>query len=262
MKCKTFWFLSNRLPNQPIQQFSQNCSSFGVYIERKWIHDCILEKGIIFDIILSNAIITMYKKCGSLINAETLFVRMPKKDVVSCIVLVVSYAEQGQGSGTLFLFKRMLQTGWSPHEFTFCSVLNACARRSTLPDGRILYSVVIERRINYVLGNSLTCMYGECGIIQDPHNLFIKREDLDNISLNAIICAYANHGSCEDVLRLFQGLQEQWLKPSKITFITVLCACSHVDAMNTGYTYFDSMNMGGYSILPTYKHYVYDRICW
>ena len=183
---------------------------------------------------------------------------MQKKDVVSCTAMIASYAEQGRGFDALFLFERMLQMGVSPDKFTFSSVLDACASISALSDGRILYALVIESGVDCdrVLRNSLISMYGECGIMQDAYNMFTKLKDPDNISWSAIIGAYANHGSCEDVLRLFQGLQEQGLEPSKITYISVLCACSHAGAINTGYTYFASMIAGGQSILPTYEHYM------
>jgi pentatricopeptide repeat protein len=234
------------------------CTNLGAYIEGKTIHDCIPEKEVMSDVILSNALIAMYQKCGSFADAERLFLKMPRKDVVSCTAMIAAYAEQGRGFEALSLFERMSKMGVSPDKFAFSSLFDACASIAALTDGRVLLSSVVESGVecDRILGNSLISMYGECGIMRDAHHVFRKLKEPDSVSWSAIICAYANHGSCEDVLRLFHGLHEQGLRPSKITYISVLCACSHAGAIDVGYTCFASMIDAAESVLPTQEHYM------
>lgn len=233
------------------------CTNPGALMDGKMIRNCIPDINIKSDIVLSNALITMYQKCGSFEEAEQLFQSMPRKDVISCTAMITAFAEQGRGYEALFLYEKMDRIGVKPDRFTFSSVLDACASIAALLEGRLLYHTVIENGFEWddVIGNALVSLYGECGIVEDAYNVFLKLSEQDWVSWSAIIGAYANHGYSEQAFKLFQEMQQQGVKPTVLTFVSVLTACSHSGLLNEGHEYFISVTRD-LAATPTSEHYM------
>lgn len=60
------------------------------------IHEQIIRSGFESNAFLTNAIIDMYVKCGSLEFARNVFDRMPKPDVISWTAMIAGYAHNGE----------------------------------------------------------------------------------------------------------------------------------------------------------------------
>ena len=88
---------------------------------------------------LGNALIDMYAKCGMLEKAREVLEELPTRNVVSWNVLIVGYAQQGQGHKALVCFKLMQKEKIAPNEVTFLCVLSACNRSGLLDKARILF---------------------------------------------------------------------------------------------------------------------------
>ncbi|GKA25868.1 pentatricopeptide repeat-containing protein [Tanacetum coccineum] len=88
------------------------------------------------DITLSeNAILDMYGICGALAEARSVFGEMQIRDVVSWNAIIAAYEQNGNVDETLHVLVWMLSSGLEPDEFTFDSVLKACAGLQSLNDG-------------------------------------------------------------------------------------------------------------------------------
>ncbi|KAJ8543608.1 hypothetical protein K7X08_006131 [Anisodus acutangulus] len=61
----------------------------------RWVHAFIKRNGIRESLILDNAILDMYMKCGSIEDAVRLFDKMEEKDIVSWTTMLVGYARAG-----------------------------------------------------------------------------------------------------------------------------------------------------------------------
>ncbi|CBI29419.3 unnamed protein product, partial [Vitis vinifera] len=78
-----------------------------------------------FNLYLSNHVVNMYVKCGSLDYAHQLFDEMPDRNIVSWTALVSGYAQYGRSDECFRVFRDMLI--WHrPTEFAFASVISAC----------------------------------------------------------------------------------------------------------------------------------------
>ena len=62
------------------------------------------------------------------------------------------------------------------------------------------------------------------------------------------------NGHAEEGLQLFNKMQNIGIKPNDVTFIGVLCACSHAGLVEEGWRLFLSMSRD-YSIMPRVEHY-------
>ncbi|KAK6129209.1 hypothetical protein DH2020_037039 [Rehmannia glutinosa] len=98
--------------------------------------------------VVSNALIDMYCKCGSLNRAWSVFNEMESKDLVSWNAMIHGLAIHGHGQKALHLFNRMKREGFAPDKVTFIGVLSACSHAGLVKDGiRYFYSMESDYRI-------------------------------------------------------------------------------------------------------------------
>ncbi|KAK1606337.1 hypothetical protein QYE76_030010 [Lolium multiflorum] len=87
------------------------------------------------DLILHNALLDMYCKCGSLQDADALFTRMPHRDVISWSTMVSGLAQNGRSTEALKVFDLMQSEGPTPNRITMVGVLFACSHAGLVEDG-------------------------------------------------------------------------------------------------------------------------------
>lgn len=232
------------------------CSSHRLLLHGQEIHAEIINCGLQSDVLIGNALITMYGKCGSLEDARRMFVKMNSKDVISWTAMLEAYEEHGHTKDALQLFRAMQWEGVIPDKITFLSILGACAGLAALEQGKTLHANLMQRGfdVDEVVGTALVSMYGKCGSVE------AAREVFDNISQRnvhlwtAMITVYAQHGYCEKALQLFLDMQHERIKPNEVTFVSILSACSHAGLVDEGRHYFAFMSTV-YDITPTREHY-------
>ncbi|KAJ8765038.1 hypothetical protein K2173_010514 [Erythroxylum novogranatense] len=87
------------------------------------------------DLILNNALLDMYCKCGSLEDANSVFNRMSEKDVISWSSMIAGLAQNGYSRQALKLFESMKVSGIKPNYITIVGVLFACSHAGLVKDG-------------------------------------------------------------------------------------------------------------------------------
>ncbi|XP_057853781.2 pentatricopeptide repeat-containing protein At5g66520 [Cryptomeria japonica] len=111
------------------------CAKIGALEQGMHIHQRIMEGGFLSDIVVGNALLDMYAKCGSIDKARELFNRMPQRDVISWNAMISGYAQNGFDEKALETFKQMQLAGVQPDSTTFVSILPACAKIGALEHG-------------------------------------------------------------------------------------------------------------------------------
>ncbi|XP_010256585.1 PREDICTED: pentatricopeptide repeat-containing protein At2g29760, chloroplastic [Nelumbo nucifera] len=253
-----------------------------------WVHSYIERNEIDMDLILSNAMLDMYTKCGSLGEAKRLFDMMPEKDSFSWTTMITGYAksgefdaarcffdampardiaawnalisayeQSGQAREALSLFHELqLSSSATPDQFTHVSVLSACAELGTMNLGSWIHIYINKQgiKLNCHLATSLIDMYSKCGDLDKALEVFQSMGKKDVYVWSSMIAGLAMHGRGRDAIHLFFQMQEAMVKPNAITFTNVLCACSHAGLVEEGKLYFDQM-LAVYGITPEIKHY-------
>ncbi|KAI6671960.1 hypothetical protein NL676_006845 [Syzygium grande] len=110
------------------------CSRIGALMCGKEIHAHVLRNGLAFHGFLPNALLDMYVRCGRMRSAWNQF-NLHERDVASWNILLMGYAERGQGTLALDLYHRMNISGVCPDEITFISLLCACSRSGMVDEG-------------------------------------------------------------------------------------------------------------------------------
>ncbi|XP_027086745.1 pentatricopeptide repeat-containing protein At2g03880, mitochondrial-like [Coffea arabica] len=91
------------------------------------------------DLILNNALLDMYCKCGSFKDSDSIFSRMVDKDVISWSTMIMGLAQNGFSRRALELFKAMAVSKIKPNHITILGVLFACSHAGLVDDGRYYF---------------------------------------------------------------------------------------------------------------------------
>jgi pentatricopeptide repeat protein len=212
------------------------CASPATLKWGKEVHAHIVSAGYQSDVRVETALLKMYAKCGSMKDAREIFDRMATttRDVVSWTVLIGGYAKSGLGDEAFKLFDQMQQERVVPNRITYLSVLNACANPSNLEWGKKIHSHALGAGFvsDGSVGNALVNMYAKCGSMEDARRVFDGMVKRDVVSWTAMIGGYAESGQSEKAFQMFQEMQQHGLQPNRITYMTVLNACTSSGALD------------------------------
>ncbi|VVA12728.1 PREDICTED: pentatricopeptide repeat-containing [Prunus dulcis] len=210
-----------------------------------------------FNIVLATAILDMYAKCGSLRTARDLFNKMPQRNLVTWNSMISAYNQYGRAEEAIGLFSDMQNAGFAPDEATFLGVIGACAQLGALALGQSLHSYVSKTSMgkDTAIGTALVDMYAKTGDAGSAQRIFDNLQKKDVMAWTSMITGLAMHGHGKEALHAFRKMQEDArVVPDQITYIGVLCACSHVGLVEEGQRHFASM-VNVYGIEPTEEHY-------
>ncbi|KAL1807453.1 hypothetical protein ACET3Z_024443 [Daucus carota] len=245
------------VPNQfTFSSILQACAAVKNFDFGKQIHSHVLKAGLDKDIFVSNAVMDFYAKCGCIENSLDIFLESKNRNEVTWNILIVAYAQSGDGEEALNLFRKMLHDQVQVTEVTYSSVLHACARLAALEAGIQLHSSIVKNPYSedVSVGNALIDMYAKCGSIRGARLAFDRMNKRDVVSWNSMVSAYSMHGLGKDALTIFESMQNTDIKPNPLTLVGVLSACSNTGSLDHGQHYFDAM-VRDFGIEPCIEHY-------
>ncbi|KAK7358923.1 hypothetical protein VNO77_00864 [Canavalia gladiata] len=120
------------------------CGQTGALELGKWIDSYSINKGLKDNVVVCNALIDMYAKCGSFNDAKELFYTMVNRTVVSWTTMITACALNGDVKDALNLFFMMLDMGMKPNHITFLAVLQACAHGGLLERGLECFNMMTQ----------------------------------------------------------------------------------------------------------------------
>ncbi|KAJ7560407.1 hypothetical protein O6H91_04G128300 [Diphasiastrum complanatum] len=204
--------------------------------EGKRVHALIVHRGLHPNIFLGNALINMYAKCGSVLDARQVFDSLPEHNELSWTSLMSAYANHGQGEEAINLFQQMQQKGIPPNKFAFVVVLKACARIPALQKGKQLHSDIIRSGFfsDVYVGSTLVDMYAKCRCIELARQVFDSMHERNVVSWNSMIAGYARQGLGKEALTLYEQMKEEGVQPNNVTYVVLLKACASISALEEG----------------------------
>ncbi|CAA7396733.1 unnamed protein product [Spirodela intermedia] len=245
------------------------------------------------DLVLGNALVDMYAKCGrvrearymfdgmavrnvisvtsmlsgyarsaSVEAARSMFTRMTERNIVAWNALIAGYTQNEENEEALKLFRQLKREAFWPTPYTLGNILSACANLANLPLGQQSHAHVLKHgfgsepapeSITFV-GNSLIDLYFKCGAPAEAMRVFATMPARDRVSWNAMIVGLAQNGRAEQALALFSDMAGGGEKPDHVTMIGVLCACSHAGLVEEGKRCFMSMSEQ-HGLSPARDHY-------
>ncbi|PKA63959.1 Pentatricopeptide repeat-containing protein [Apostasia shenzhenica] len=232
------------------------CSCLAALRQGKEIHAFILRAGVNFSNHLSNALIDVYVKSNFIVSAQRLFERMSLRDIVSFNSMISGCSHCGNALASLHLFRRMYVEGIGPDLITFLGVLGACDQLAALQLGKNMHAHLTKRGIDHDISVStaLVDMYAKCGGLAYSCQVFSEMPTKNLISWSAMVSGYGLHGMGEEAVSTFNRMIENGMKPDRVTFTSVLSACSHAGLVDEGKKIFFQV-LHEYSVTPSIEHY-------
>ncbi|KAH7431381.1 hypothetical protein KP509_08G045700 [Ceratopteris richardii] len=228
------------------------------------LHAIMRRKNILFlDIVVGNTLITMYCKCGTLYQAESMFKEMQRRDLVSWNAMLSAYIEHGQADHALRFYCVMQQEGQIPDQLTYVFALQACGilaqerifntkkervnRDTALKIGQALHSDACRRGFlsDAIVSNAVVTMYGKCGTLAETEEAFRSLSQWDTASFNSLLSVYVEHGWGEIALFLYREMCRQQVILDELTFLCLLQGCSEAGSLALSLQlHFDVVAMG------------------
>ncbi|PKA52128.1 Pentatricopeptide repeat-containing protein [Apostasia shenzhenica] len=253
------------------------------------LHCLCLRTGFSPSIPVSNALLTMYAKCGATECAESIFYSMALKDVISWTSMISAYSQSGNVLKAREFFNFMAErnvVSWNamfgayiengeeeeavklfvlmlredevrPDWVTFVRLLSAAAYMGALKVGIQIIAHATKLGLsnsNTSVLNGIITMYSKSGKIVEARRVFDLIEAKDLISWNTMITAYAQHGLGREAVDTFEALLLSGNDPDYISYVAVLSGCSHSGLVSKGKQYFQHM-VKVHKITPGIEHY-------
>ncbi|CAK9195071.1 unnamed protein product [Sphagnum troendelagicum] len=188
------------------------CANLTALAEGRQLNLNIIEAGLGADIWIQNALIDMYAKCGSLVDARKVFDTMPQRDVVSWTVMIDALSQHGCGEEALELFGKMKEEGVQPDAITFIGVLSACSHAGLVNEGLGYFSSMFQDHGIMPTSTHYGCMVdllGRAGCLREAEECIKKMPNEANPSIWAALL-----GACRVYcnVKLAESAAAHWLK--------------------------------------------------
>ncbi|XP_020581941.1 putative pentatricopeptide repeat-containing protein At5g13230, mitochondrial [Phalaenopsis equestris] len=194
----------------------------------KSIHGCSVKSMYESDEYVGGALLDMYAKCGDIVDARLAFNMVPDCDVILWSFMIARYAQSNKNSEALDLFQRMVKSSVAPNEYSFSSVLQACANIGDLYLGGQVHCHVMK--IGFVseifVANALMDVYAKCNYLEGLNKIFYGFYDKNDVSWNTVIVGYVKLDLGDEGLRLFMRMREFGIPATQVTYSSALRACA------------------------------------
>lgn len=210
--------------------------SGSMFLEGLQMHSLVLKMGLTCDVFIATSLLHFYGGYGLVSDAEMLFEELPERNVVSWTSLMVNSANSGLFYKVVDLYQRMRREGTSCNKNTFTTVISSCG---ALDDEFLVHQVlghVIKSGLqsDVSVANSLISVFGDFNRVEVAGHIFNNMKELDTISWNSILAAFAHNGLSEESVRYFHLMRLNHGKLDESTLSTVLFVCDCVDNLSWG----------------------------
>ncbi|XP_072953606.1 pentatricopeptide repeat-containing protein At5g48910 [Typha angustifolia] len=245
-------------------------------VDLKQLHALAIKTGQVRDPLVAAEIL----RCAALSDnrdlsiARLLFDQMPDRNCFSWNTIIRAFAESDDNPlESLVLFLEMLCCDdIQPNQYTFPSVLKACARIEAILTGKQIHGQTIKLGLvhdgfiltnlvrlyslcgnmedalrmvqtsslsptseaNVVLNNVLIDAYFRLGMVERARQLFDGMPHKSVISWNGMISKYAQIGCFKEAVEVFRTMQLEGVKPNYVSLVSVLPAISRLGALELG----------------------------
>lgn len=118
------------------------CASLGALELGEQFHACVIGGCYELAIPVSNTLIDMYAKCGSIEKAIRVFHIMATRTSVSWNIVITGCAQHGYGKKALQLFEQMQQEEVRLDDVTLVAIVTACSHAGLLADGCYYFALM------------------------------------------------------------------------------------------------------------------------
>ncbi|KAG8378417.1 hypothetical protein BUALT_Bualt08G0135200 [Buddleja alternifolia] len=126
------------------------------------------------DMLVTNGLINMYMKCGSMRTGHSIFEGTACRDINSWNIMITGYGMHGFGNRALRIFYEMVNAGVKPDKVTFVAVLSACSHSGLVSEGREIFHQMtrefqIQPRVEHF--SCMVDLFGRAGLLVEASEI-------------------------------------------------------------------------------------------
>ncbi|XVF88384.1 hypothetical protein PTKIN_Ptkin19aG0046600 [Pterospermum kingtungense] len=175
-------------------------------------HSQLFKVGYNTDPIVSNALLDMYGKRGSISESQKVFSEIPQKSQFAWTSIISAHARHGDYDSVMTLFKQMKRGGFEPDSITFLSILTSCGRNGMVDMGQEIFDSMLAEYQIQLSSEHYSCMVdmlGRAGRLKEAENLISHIPGGPGLSiLQSLLGACTIHGNVEMGERVADALME------------------------------------------------------
>ncbi|XP_022150709.1 pentatricopeptide repeat-containing protein At2g03380, mitochondrial isoform X1 [Momordica charantia] len=211
------------------------CTKLRALHQGKWVHGYAIKNVVKLSAFLTTTFLDMYVKCGQTRDARIMFDELPTIDRVSWTAMIVGYTQAGQPNEALRLFAGEIRSDLLPNSVTAATVLSSCSVSGNLNLGMSVHGLGIKLGLEECgVKNALIDMYAKCHMIDEAYVIFHGVLEKDVITWNSMISGYAQNGTANEALLLFNQMRSSSAAPDAITLVSALSASATLGAVHVG----------------------------
>lgn len=177
------------------------CSQLGNFREGEKIRDYIMEEKLDMNVIVCNAVIDMYGKCGFVEKAYGVFSSMKcKKNLVTWNTMIMAFSLHGDARKALELFGQMKEAGVQPDAVSYLGALCGCNHAGLVDEGvRLFYSMAESGFVpNVKHYGSMVDLLGRSGRLEEAYDIINSMPMLPDVVLwQTLLGASKTYGNVE-----------------------------------------------------------------
>ncbi|URE23864.1 pentatricopeptide [Musa troglodytarum] len=213
------------------------CSSPESFLVGKMIHALIILLGLQENLVVGNALITMYSKCKAMREALWVLQAMPNYDLVTYNTLIGGHVENEEQRDAMQVFNQMRKAGVRANYITIVNILGAFSDPLDLMKyGKPLHAHALSTGLesDEFVKNSLLTMYAKCGDLDSSIYIFDGLESKTAVSWNAMIASKAHHGLGEEAFKLFMEMRHAGTELDQFSLSGGLAASASLATVEEG----------------------------
>ncbi|CAH8383656.1 unnamed protein product [Eruca vesicaria subsp. sativa] len=195
-----------------------------------------MECGYENDVFVCSSVLNLYMKCGKTEEAEALFLKMTKKDLVCWTIMVTGFAQAGKSLKAVEFYRGMQREGFGRDGVVMLGLLQASADLGDQKMGCSVHGYLIRTGLpmNVVVETTLVDMYVKVGFLEVASRLFSRMMFKTAVSWGSLISGFAQNGLASEAFEAVVEMQSLGFQPDLVALVGVLLACSQVGSLKTG----------------------------
>ncbi|XP_020572801.1 pentatricopeptide repeat-containing protein At2g36730 [Phalaenopsis equestris] len=244
-------------PNELTYPFViKSCSELQDICVGRQVHADSIKNAVESVVYVGNTLMHLYGFFGEVHDARRMFDLMSQKTLISWNTILNVYVGSLMMEEAMEIFGKIIDSNLVLDHTTYLILLSAASLMGSLGLGMWVHSQIIYREIEACmkLGTALVHMYAKCGAL-DFASMKFERMVVKNVwTWTAMILGFAQHGCAHEALKLFKKMKKSSIEPNYVTFLGVLCACSHAGLVEDSHRFFHEM-AHVHNIKPEMSHY-------
>lgn len=151
--------------------------------------------------------------------------------------MISSAAQNGMEETAIEMFCEMLEMGFSPNEFSFSSIIQACSNTKFMSVGRVVLGSVIKTGFfpwDVSVGCALIDMFAKTPDLVSARKVFDRMLDRNLVAWTLMITRYGQHGRGKEAVSLFLDMVLDGFEPDQFTISSVISACTELESIKLG----------------------------